>query len=84
MYLMKTMKLYEKEVNNSTRFINKHRAYTNLNRFFNNVKYTIPFSETPLVSFVRIECNKCYIEKDISDKFSKQLVINKNQKLIKL
>jgi len=30
--------LSEKEANNVSRFINKHRAYTGLIRFFNDVK----------------------------------------------
>ena len=67
-YLMKTMKLSEKEANNAARFINKHRACPRLNRSFNNVKYTISFSETSIGSFVKIECDKCHAEKDISDK----------------
>ena len=61
-YLMKTMRLSEKEAN-----INKHRACPRLNRSFNNVKYTISFSETSIGSFVKIECDKCNAEKDISD-----------------
>jgi len=64
---MKTMKPYEKELNNATRFINKHRAYTDLIRFFNNVKYEITFSETSIDSFVKIQREKRHTEKDILD-----------------
>ena len=65
--LMKTMKLSDKEAENAARFINKHRTCTTESRSFNNVKYTIAFSETSMGSFVKIECEKCHGEKDISD-----------------
>ena len=57
---MKTMKPYEKDVNNAVRFKNKHRTYTNLNHFFNDVKYTITFSKTLLGSFVTLQCGKSF------------------------
>jgi len=57
---MKTMKLYEKDENNATRFKNKHIVYTKLIRLFNNVKYTITFSETLLGSFVTLQCGKSF------------------------
>ena len=65
--LIKTMKLSDKEAENASRFIKKHRTCTTENRSFNNVKYTIAFSETSMGSFVKIECEKCHSELDISD-----------------
>lgn len=66
-FLIKTMKLSDKEADNAALFINKHRACTTENHSFNNVKYTIAFSETSMGSFVKIECEKCQSEEDISD-----------------
>lgn len=66
-FLTKTMRLSDKEAENATRFIKKHRTCTTESRSFNNVKYTIAFSETSIGSFVKIECEKCHSEKDISD-----------------
>ena len=66
-FLKETMRLSDKEAENAEVFIKKHKACTTENRSFNNVKYTIVFSETSMGSFVKIQCEKCHKEKDISD-----------------
>lgn len=66
-FLTKTMRLSDKEAENAEVFIKKHKTCTTESHSFNNVKYTIAFSETSMGSFVKIECEKCHSEKDISD-----------------
>ena len=65
--LVKTMKLSDKEAENAARFIKTHKTCTTESRPFNNVKYTITFSETSMGSFVKIQCEKYHAEKDTSD-----------------
>jgi len=66
-FLVKTMRLSNEEAKNAAKFIKTHKNCTTESRSFNNVKYTITFSETAMGSFVKIQCEKCHKEKDISD-----------------
>lgn len=66
-YLMNDMKLSFTEAETAIKFIMKHRNCSTICKSFNQVKYTIYFSETSMGSFIKIQCEKCNMEKDISD-----------------
>lgn len=64
-FLKESMRLSNNEAENAAKFINKHREGKTGSHSFNNVKYTIAFSETSLGNFVKIECEKCHTKKHI-------------------
>ena len=67
-YLREWMKLSDKEAKTAARFIMKHRKCRSpIQNTLAHVQYVISFSETSIGSFVKIQCNKCHKEKDISD-----------------
>ena len=66
-FLIKTMRLSNKEAKNAAKFTKAHKNCITESRSFNNVKFTIVFSETSIGSFVKIQCEKCHAEEDISD-----------------
>lgn len=66
-FLANTMRLSDKEAKNAAKFIKKHRECTTPSRSLANVQYVISFHETSMGSFVKIQCEKCNAEKDISD-----------------
>lgn len=66
-FLMKTMRFSDKEAKNAARFIKKHRECKTLSQSLGNIQYVISFHQGSMGSFVKIQCEKCHTEKDISD-----------------
>ena len=66
-YLLKTMRLSNKEAENAARFIKKHIECKTLSQSLGNITYVISFHQGSIGSFVKIQCEKCHKEKDISD-----------------
>jgi len=66
-YLMRTMRLSNKEAKNAARFIKKHRECKTICQSLGRIRYVISFHQGSMGSFVKIQCEKCHGEKDISD-----------------
>jgi len=67
-WLIKEMQLSKKEAKSASRFIQKHRkCKRSIGPTFAPVKYVISYNLTSMGSFVKIQCEKCNKEKDISD-----------------
>ena len=66
-FLMKTMRLSNKEAKNAARFIKKHRECKTICQSLGRIRYVISFHQGSIGSFVKIQCEKCDKEKDISD-----------------
>ena len=66
-YLMKTMMLSNKEAKNAARFIKKHKECKTICQSLGKITYVISFHQGSIGSFVKIQCEKCDKEKDISD-----------------
>ena len=67
LYLKRDMKLSDKEAEYAARFIQKHRRCKTICQSFGKITYVISFHQGVMGSFVKIHCEKCDKEKDISD-----------------
>jgi len=66
-FLVNTMRLSDKEAKNAANFIKKHRECKTPSQSLGNIQYVISFHQGSMGSFVKIQCEKCHKEKDISD-----------------
>ena len=66
-YLIKTMRLSNKEAKNAAKFIKKHKECKTICQSLGRIRYVISFHQGTIGSFVKIQCEKCHKEKDISD-----------------
>ena len=65
--LKRYVRLSDDEASNAAKFIKKHRECKTICQSLGKIQYVISFHTGSIGSFVKIQCEKCHAETDISD-----------------